>query len=155
MKSAGTSWIFVVCIGFLLLAVSAAAQRDQTTNPGTIVNGMITGNKLFDYCKESRHVEDLPPPPPQMIIGGAPPLPKEIITNTPPSGICFGYLDGIADAMANGDSVWGYRVCVPAGVTTAQLRDVAVQFLQSHPATRHVLAGQLMAMAFSEAFPCH
>jgi hypothetical protein len=41
--------------------------------------------------------------------------------------LCLAYVIGVADAMAGGP-VFGWRACIPAGVTTGQIRDTAVQF---------------------------
>ena len=61
--------------------------------------------------------------------------------NTYQSGLCQGFVTGIADAMA---------------VTEGQALDVVKRFLGQHPAERHeeAVSLSLVAQALSEAFPC-
>ncbi len=44
--------------------------------------------------------------------------------------------------------------CIPLEVDDTQLRDVAIEYLRSHPKDRHLAATILVAQAFSEAWPC-
>jgi hypothetical protein len=46
------------------------------------------------------------------------------------------------------------RACVPAGVTSGQLKDVLLNLLRSNPAQRHRPGVELAMMAFAEAWPC-
>ena len=71
------------------------------------------------------------------------------------SSACTGYTVGIADALAAGNSINGYRACFPSGVTRGQVRDVVAHFLDQHPADRHLPAVGLTAIALSAAFPCY
>ena len=70
------------------------------------------------------------------------------------SDACFGYIERVADAMADGVPLFGRRACIPAGADAGQIRDVAVRYLESRPDIRHGSAAQLAAIAYSEAFPC-
>ena len=70
---------------------------------------------------------------------------------------CLGYVDAITDVLEAGNSVNGYRACVPVGpggVEAFQLKDIVVQYLRRNPSPRHLGAAGLVAGAISEAFPC-
>ena len=75
------------------------------------------------------------------------------------SGLCLGYILGIADAMqaaqASGGALFGWRACVSPEIRPEQLLDVAVRFLAAHPAYAQFSASGLVANALSDAFPCH
>lgn len=68
--------------------------------------------------------------------------------------LCYGYIEGVADAMSNGEPVLGWRACIPAGVTVGQVKDATLQFLQIHIGFRQKIAASLVAAALSETFPC-
>lgn len=84
----------------------------------------IDGNKLMTYCTASRGTTG-----------------------------CDAYLDGIADAIEAGGRAHA-PACIPAPVTTAQLRDVVVKYLHDNPQSRQLKAGTLTVRAFAAAFPC-
>jgi hypothetical protein len=65
---------------------------------------------------------------------------------------CYGYIDGIADAMA-GNAINGYMACIPMAVGGGRF-DVVIQFLRANPAKRHLAAAGLVARALSDAYPC-
>jgi hypothetical protein len=69
-------------------------------------------------------------------------------------GVCYGYIVGIADAMGGGASVHGLPACIPPSVTVGQTVNIVKQFLTSHPEMRHRGAGEIVAQAFVDAFPC-
>ncbi len=66
---------------------------------------------------------------------------------------CFGYIEGIADAMQF-NSINGSRACIGDTVQVGQLNDVVIQFLQTNPAIRDRGANSLVAAALGRAFPC-
>ena len=74
--------------------------------------------------------------------------------NTYQSGLCQGFVTGIADAMGIAAVLGGRRACIPLAVTEGQTLDVVKRFLGQHPAERHEEAVSLVAQALSEAFPC-
>jgi hypothetical protein len=45
------------------------------------------------------------------------------------AAFCYGYLEGVADAMDAGNPINGSRACIPKPVTVAQLHDVVIQYL--------------------------
>lgn len=64
-----------------------------------------------------------------------------------------GIYESAADANAFSESMLGY--CVDAGgIENGQMIDVATQYLEANPATRHESARTLAMFAWQEAFPC-
>ena len=86
----------------------------------------VTGNTLLDYC-----------------------------TKPAGSDACLSYLSAVADTMTAGADLNGVRACVLRGVTTGQLRDVTVAFLQAHEEQRWESGGVLVPVALSLAYPCN
>ena len=80
-------------------------------------------------------------------------------------GLCLGYVQGVADAIQvraerrpdgtyEGLSPGGFRSCVPAAATAAQLEAIVQKWLAGHPQTWHLGAGSLVGKALADAFPC-
>ena len=67
-------------------------------------------------------------------------------------GYCLGFAVSVAGVVTDQFGPW--RACYSTGVTSGQLRDVMVKFLDDHPELLHVNAISLPARAFTEAFPC-
>jgi hypothetical protein len=89
----------------------------------------VSGNDLFTACSD--------------------------VTSSFERGNCLGYISAVADTMALGAMpMTGWNACIPAEATRGQVRDVAVQYLQTHPALRHTGAESLVGAALTEAFPC-
>src|SRR5438105_3901612 len=61
-------------------------------------------------------------------------------------GYCMGYAVGVADAASG--------VCLPDKVTAGQIRDVVVQYLQTHAEIRHLPSAFLATAALIDAFTC-
>ncbi len=78
------------------------------------------------------------------------------LTGGEPSSICAGYLMGVADLQEQyvRQFDWAPAFCLRAGVTTRQLRDVVVAYLEAHPANRDALASGLVTIALYQKFPC-
>ena len=71
------------------------------------------------------------------------------------SGVCIGFVAGVADTLAVGTGILGLgRACFPEQVTEGQARDVVKRYLEQHPERRHYTAANLVAEALVEAFPC-
>lgn len=66
---------------------------------------------------------------------------------------CLAYVIAVADVLAGDVAVEGYRACVPEA-QNQQLVDVAKQWLELHPETRHYPAHILVAQSLAESFPC-
>lgn len=69
-------------------------------------------------------------------------------------GGCFGYLTAIANLQMSGAAVGGRRACIIPNANMNQVVDVFKAYLKDHPERRHLLAANLAAEAFSQAFPC-
>jgi hypothetical protein len=69
-------------------------------------------------------------------------------------GVCLGYVIGIADSMIAGNTINGYRACLPSDASLGQLKDVVVKWLTNNLEKRNLAANRLVAAAFHDAFPC-
>jgi len=65
----------------------------------------------------------------------------------------LGYITGVAD-VGNGNSIDGFKFCIPAHATQGQLSDIVSKWLAQNPEKRHHLASSLIASVFQESFPC-
>jgi hypothetical protein len=64
-------------------------------------------------------------------------------------GACHGYVAGIASGL-----VVAGRICLPSGVSEAQLFLVAQSWLRSHPANLNRPAAVTISSAFIASYPC-
>jgi hypothetical protein len=74
-------------------------------------------------------------------------------------GACYGFVEGIADAVAWWSGIDDVKVgslmwCQPAGAKLRQAVDVVVEYLRRHPTERHRTASLLVPEALREAWPC-
>jgi Rap1a immunity proteins len=67
--------------------------------------------------------------------------------------LCLGYIMGVDDTMRH-IPIYGFSECSSSEVTAGQIKDIVVQYLYNHPATRHTSASGIVVMAISESFPC-
>lgn len=44
--------------------------------------------------------------------------------------------------------------CLPSGVTTGQVRDIWIKYMQDHPEARHISAELLYLASMKEVYPC-
>ncbi len=65
---------------------------------------------------------------------------------------CEAYVSGVADAIAQQQPM---AACIPKNVTTAQLVEVTLKDLRTHPENTQLPAGRLVLRALATAFPCH
>ncbi len=65
-------------------------------------------------------------------------------------GTCFGYINGVADAL-----VPAGLYCLPKGASAGQVLDVAKLYIQDHPDKRYLSAPQLIVNSLTEKFPCN
>ena len=70
------------------------------------------------------------------------------------NAICVGFILGVADAQEISNGIATLRACKPDGIAGTQVKDIAVQFMQNNPQTRHYPAATLVAQSLSVAFPC-
>jgi hypothetical protein len=108
-----------------LLLPAALVTAFLSTATASAGDDFKTGNELLEACQSSDSFD---------------------------RGVCFGFVEGVSDAMNEG--VAGWRRCLPAPVVIKQVSDVAVNFLARHPEWRHRSAATLVAEALKEAFPC-
>ncbi len=71
-----------------------------------------------------------------------------------PVAACAGYTVAIADALATGIAINGFKACPPASATRGQIIKAATEFLRDHPEGRKFAAAGLVANALADAFPC-
>ena len=71
---------------------------------------------------------------------------------------CYAYVEGATDAFQSTFSALHMQqhalFCLPQGVTSRQLVDIATNYLRDHPEQRHTVASANVALAFANAFPC-
>jgi hypothetical protein len=104
---------------------------------------VMSGEDLFKHCSR---------------ISGPAPIPEiqrlnntarlEIWLGGADLGYCHGYIEGVADASAN-----GRNFCIPVGTTAAQFGAVAIQYLREHPALRQGNAAGIVSEALHIAYP--
>jgi hypothetical protein len=90
--------------------------------------GFVTGNRLLEICTPAQQPT------------------------------CYAYVEGVADdAQSTFSALHMGRnalFCLPQGVTSRQLVDIATNYLRDHPETRHNVASANVVLAFANAFPC-
>lgn len=70
--------------------------------------------------------------------------------------LCLGYLQAVVDTDAT-FSEWGNtqrQACIPKGVTSSQLRQVFLDWLDARKDYLHFSAASLALTAYSENWPC-
>ena len=73
----------------------------------------------------------------------------------PSAGLhCRGYIGAVADILAGGDTVAGYRACPPAEISREELVRSVKAWLDKHSERLQPPAFRLAARALSESFPC-
>ncbi|WP_370654215.1 Rap1a/Tai family immunity protein [Hydrogenophaga sp.] len=78
---------------------------------------------------------------------------QELYTLGKGTSLFTAYVTAVYDADRTSQRL-GPEYCVPRGVRAGQLADVAYQYLDNNPATRHLSAAYLARMSFRAAFPC-
>ena len=66
-------------------------------------------------------------------------------------GMCVGYISGVVDGFLVADRA---TVCIPAGLTRGQLRDVVVAGIADSPRDSAQEGYVVTLLALSRAFPC-
>jgi len=69
-------------------------------------------------------------------------------------GLCEGYLNAIADILADGQPIHDNRACIPDDVTLVDLRNVVIKGLDDAPDSRAMDAHNWSAKAIARAYPC-
>lgn len=88
----------------------------------------VSGNHLYQHCGNS--------------------------AMTAEQALCRGYISAIADTMENGDTVDGYRACVPSAAKAGQLQDRLFRHLDTNRLYRHYNASTIVARFLAQTFPC-
>jgi hypothetical protein len=69
------------------------------------------------------------------------------------AGECIGYVQGAADAaMALAENVTWYKVCAPDNISTQDLIQKFIAFVDANP--KYTLASTAIEMMLGQAFPC-
>ena len=68
--------------------------------------------------------------------------------------LCIGYISAIADAMEHGNTVDGFRACVPSTANARQLQELLFLHLETNLLYRHYNASTIVARFLAETFPC-
>lgn len=69
-------------------------------------------------------------------------------------GTCDGYIFGVVDAIHAGHLSNHFKVCLPAGLTAAQLRLSIRKHMENSPENLQYLADGKVAEALATFFPC-
>jgi hypothetical protein len=72
-------------------------------------------------------------------------------------GGCVGFIAGVSDTLKATENRRGMkeRICIPGAVTTLQLKDQVVKYLNLVPQFHDYVASFLVEMALRSAYPCH
>jgi hypothetical protein len=111
----------------LKLVAMLAVALCLTTAPARAAeprDSVATGNDLLNACGSAKPLE---------------------------YGMCMGYISGLVDGFLVADRT---IICVPAGLTRGQLRDVVVAGIQSLPKERGQVAYAVALLALAKTFPC-
>lgn len=74
---------------------------------------------------------------------------------TPMAGLgCRGYIGAVADILADGHVVYGYRACLPPKAAREELIRTVKSWLDRHPDDLRLKASRIVARALSERYPC-
>ena len=69
-------------------------------------------------------------------------------------GVCVGYVAGVVGSLEAGSIVAGRQACIPNAVAAEVPADVAISYIRTNVAYRHLSAAVLVATALSRAYPC-
>jgi hypothetical protein len=126
----------IIVIAFLVIFISQA-------------NASVSGEELLSACQAFLTVTN-----------GKVPIAKNAVL----SGVCVGYIEGIADfqdylLIANSQSAKEYMLkkglyCPPTYFTTSRAAQVIVKYLANNPKNLNLPAAPLVLSAFANAFPC-
>ena len=173
---------YAAFIGALGISAPAVAQQTATTvcreNLGTVTCTTKERSSGLDYGAVLQSGQDLVPDqssPPRR-AAPPPPRPQEKPLNVPQSPIstgngfleyctsedaslrlaCIAYVSGLVDGLHMGPiaNKGPLIICPPAGVITAQHRDIIIKYLKDNPENRQYDTAVLATVALQRAFPC-
>lgn len=110
---------------FFLAAALAATQSEDTRAPRALLDGQL----LYTMCRQGD--------------AGA----------KVPEAFCAGYIIGAIDSIEADRALADKNSCLPKGVQSETLRDLAVKFLESNPSLRDVGAAANVLLALIDAYP--
>lgn len=67
---------------------------------------------------------------------------------------CMGYVEGIANVLASGDSVSGYKACLSSNADNKLLVEIVERYLDNAGNKARDAAATLVAGALAQSFPC-
>ncbi|MEP5188127.1 MAG: Rap1a/Tai family immunity protein [Marinomonas sp.] len=69
---------------------------------------------------------------------------------------CIAYVVGSVDALTSAQTIDGFPtiICVPENVSSNQLKDIVLLYLEKHPEDRHLGGSTIVMVAVAKAFPC-
>lgn len=111
----------------LIVAASTVLSAPAWAESDVEIMSFFNGNNLLEMCTGSR-------------------------------AMCTGYVAGVSDLASVQnlikDSKLTQGICQPPEVTTGQITDIVIKYLQETPAERHGAASILVVLALTKAFPC-
>jgi len=129
------------------LAILASFSLLTATRP-LVAENMTDGNHLLAGCQLA-------------LAGFDRPSDKVSAADALRTGVCIGFLQGVADAhqwdtlrSAEVGHLLPRAFCVPASVTAPQQARVLLAFLNAHPERLSENGVGLVYAAFAEAWPC-
>lgn len=73
----------------------------------------------------------------------------------PTAGLgCRGYIGAVADILADGNTIYGYRACPPPKKKREALVKTVKNWLASHSGELRQKASAVIAHALAESYPC-
>lgn len=69
------------------------------------------------------------------------------------SGVCTGYIVGVADVV-DGFLSEHELFCIPPGATVGQITSVVSKYMDEHPEYLHYVGSNSVILALGTAFPC-
>jgi hypothetical protein len=107
-----------------IATIAALMLAPMTAHADTFNN---TGNELKAHCTEE---------------------------NFSSKGFCLGFVQGTWNGMIWTVAMLDKKLCVPENVTTGQMRDFALAYIERHPESRDQNAIVLLTTAVAESWPC-
>ncbi len=75
-------------------------------------------------------------------------------TDSSSIGLCYGYIEGVADFQSGIRDLRKLDSCLPPGTESHQIRDAVIQYLQKYPASRVYDGASLVAAAIGASWTC-
>jgi len=160
---------------FLVVLCSAVSAEAQSADR-SLQRSPQSGNELLDWCNQAVRTQETDWGSEAARAAEDPRLLLERMENIMKSMWCAGYLSAIKEVIfisqlnlafaakagvkltgpeeAQKLAVQTAFICIPDGVSPAQLARIVVKWLQEHPERLHEQKSVLTLKAFTDAFPC-